>query len=458
MRQKKSQLDSSRKLNSTEEDDSSFDNNMETDYQVRSYRVRQPLPKEVGISSSQLTRKTSSTLSVSQPKKAESNLSESIHKEVKDDCSYDYEYATKLPWHHAIINFIQPLRLKCGMIVNMEITRWVVIILISGNALMLGIATYPFIRNDPYYSNIFALVDEICLIIFTIELFMQFIFHGWRLFIDGWLVFDIFIIVISWAASGISIARAFRIIRAFRLITRVKVMKNLIVALFGVVPRLFAISLLLMLVSYIFAVMFTELFKNLYAEGVTDWNYFGRLDMSLFTLFQIMTEDSWADLTRMIMTVKPWAWLPIVVYVVMSAFVVANLIIAVVCDAIYALRDDDKAKLHGGRGHNNDIHELIEGESVGGDEKKSEPSVARDDLAYQLDELESHVERLANTHEEILETMNMFMKQLAALHQIQEMYEPCDQEDDYEDDDYVDGNFEDDQFVSGDADDARVAS
>lgn len=93
--------------------------------------------------------------------------------------------------------------------------------------------------------------------------------------------------------------------------------------------------------------MFTQLFKDLYKRGLTSVDYFGRMDDTFFTLFQIMTLDAWAEVAREVMAVYAWAWLPFIVFVIITAFVVVNLIIAVICDAIAALHDDEKAKLHG---------------------------------------------------------------------------------------------------------------
>ena len=112
-------------------------------------------------------------------------------------------------------------------------------------------------------------------------------------------------------------------------------------------PRMFAIGLLLLLVSYVFAVMFTQLFQDLYSRGLTTVDYFGRMDDTFFTLFQIMTLDAWAEVAREVMAVYAWAWVPFIVFLIITSFVVVNLIIAVICDAIAALHDDEKAKLHG---------------------------------------------------------------------------------------------------------------
>ena len=111
---------------------------------------------------------------------------------------------------------------------------------------------------------------------------------------------------------------------------------------------MFAICLLLTLVCFVFSVLFTELFKDLYDDHLTV-DYFGRLDETFFTLFQIMTMDDWATIARQVQagTTFGWGLFPIIVFVVMTGFVAVNLIIAVICDAVAALRDEDRAKLHG---------------------------------------------------------------------------------------------------------------
>ena len=136
----------------------------------------------------------------------------------------------------------QEFRYHCGVIVNSEAMQFFIVYLIAINAIMMGIGTFDFVRNNPKVDNAFELVDTIFLVIFTVELGMQFAFYGWRLILDGWLVFDLVIITLSWAFAQVQIIRAFRIFRAFRLITRIKVLKNLVlgkwmVGLKGVIEK-----------------------------------------------------------------------------------------------------------------------------------------------------------------------------------------------------------------------------
>jgi hypothetical protein len=154
---------------------------------------------------------------------------------------------------------------------------------------MMGIATFPVVKDSPNVSSKFELIDQIFLIIFTIEAAMQLAFHGWTLFKDAFLVFDLTIVALSWALEGVKVARAFRIFRALRLITRIDVMRNLIKALISVLPNLTGIAMLLFLVFYIFAVMFTQLFKDASKQYPRTQQYFVALPETFFTLFQMMT-------------------------------------------------------------------------------------------------------------------------------------------------------------------------
>jgi hypothetical protein len=166
-----------------------------------------------------------------------------------------------------------------------------ILLLIIINAIMMGVATFHFVKNNNDIQHIFELVDYILLIIFTIECSMQLIHHGPRNFCnDGFRIFDLLIVILSWAMEGTQVIRAFRIFRASRLIARSTTMRNLVLAIFSVIPKMNAIFLLLLLFFGIFGVLFTELYKGMYLpEGHSSQPYFDDLWYSMFTLFQMMT-------------------------------------------------------------------------------------------------------------------------------------------------------------------------
>jgi hypothetical protein len=131
---------------------------------------------------------------------------------------------------------------------------------------------------------------------------------------------------------------------------RVQSMKDIVEALINVTPRIFAVACLLLLIFYIYAVMVTSLFKTLYEDGYLDEDYFGRLDISFFTLFQIMTMDSWSSITKQVQVVYPWAWALFITFVLISSFIIVNLVIAVICDAVSEVQRkeiEDQVKMAG---------------------------------------------------------------------------------------------------------------
>eukprot|EP00549_Striatella_unipunctata_P015491 CAMPEP_0118696580 /NCGR_PEP_ID=MMETSP0800-20121206/13933_1 /TAXON_ID=210618 ORGANISM="Striatella unipunctata, Strain CCMP2910" /NCGR_SAMPLE_ID=MMETSP0800 /ASSEMBLY_ACC=CAM_ASM_000638 /LENGTH=383 /DNA_ID=CAMNT_0006595723 /DNA_START=2700 /DNA_END=3851 /DNA_ORIENTATION=- len=244
------------------------------------------------------------------------------------------EYHPFLAWIHSI----------SGLVVNDVRFAQMIILLIIVNSILMGVATFDFVTQDPGVERVFEIADTCFLLVFTIELVLQFMHRGFQIFSDGWLTFDFLVVAGSWFFSELQVIRAFRIFRTIRLITRIKALKELVAALLNVIPRMCAIAWLLALVFYIFAVLFTHLFKDLYKDGYTSADYFSRLDITLFTLFQIMTLDSWSEITKETMEAYKLAWIPFISFVILSTFIVINLIIAVICDAVATLQTEEIGK------------------------------------------------------------------------------------------------------------------
>mmetsp|Transcript_10745 Transcript_10745/g.31805 ORF Transcript_10745/g.31805 Transcript_10745/m.31805 type:complete len:406 (-) Transcript_10745:304-1521(-) len=294
------------------------------------------------------------------------------------------------------------MREKCGMIVNHEKTELFIIVLIVINSIMMGIGTFDFVTENPAIDLAFQKTDKAFLIVFTIELGMQFIYRGWRLLMNGWLLFDLVIVVLSWSFEHLQIIRAFRIFRALRLITRIKTLRNLVMALFAVLPNLAAICLLLILIFYIFAVMFTTLFKDL--EG----GYFDRLDSTLFTLFQFMTLD-FADIVRPVMEVYYWSWILFMIFLSISGFIVFNLIIAVVVDAVALIEREQK-------------------ETDEDDEETTSDMYIDSSADERIQELKDQVSELLQKHEDMQTSMERLAQEVYRLHNIPPPPKPSEED------------------------------
>jgi len=91
----------------------------------------------------------------------------------------------------------------------------------------------------------------------------------------------------------------------------------------------------LILFFYVFAIMATQL----YSETFPQW--FGTLGESFYTLFQIMTLESWSmGIVRPIMEVHPHSWVFFIIFILIATFIMVNLIIAIVVDAMSAISQD----------------------------------------------------------------------------------------------------------------------
>ena len=189
------------------------------------------------------------------------------------------------------------------------------------------------------YDIFFSLFNTIVLSIFTIEIILRIFVYKTSFFKDPWSIFDFVIVAISLVptSAGFEIFRVLRVLRLFRLITVVPQMRKIIVALLSVLPGIGSIAALLTLFFYIFALMATQL----YGEAFPQW--FGTLGDSFYTLFQVMTLESWSmGIVRPIMELYPLAWVFFVPFIFMSTFIIVNLIIAIVVDAMNEMNTEEE--------------------------------------------------------------------------------------------------------------------
>jgi hypothetical protein len=121
-------------------------------------------------------------------------------------------------------------------------------------------------------------------------------------------------------------------------------MKNVVNALITVMPKMGLVAFLLSLMLLVFGIAFTMLFSDLYEEGYTQYDYFSRIDITFLTLFQIMTFDSWHGVARSVMAVYPWSWILFIMWTILTGFIVVNLIIAIICESLVTMTEDEKAK------------------------------------------------------------------------------------------------------------------
>jgi voltage-gated sodium channel len=203
-----------------------------------------------------------------------------------------------------------------------------IISLIALNAVTLGLETVPAVMSR--WGGALHAVDRTLLAVFVVELLLKLFGHGRAFFRSPWNLFDTAVVGIALvpATGGLSVLRALRVLRVLRLVSAVPKMRFVVESLVRSLPGLGAIGLLLGLVFYVFAVMGAKLF------GADHPEWFGSLWASLFTLFQIMTLEGWAEMAREVMATHPQAWIFFLACILVTTFTVLNLFIAVIVNAM----------------------------------------------------------------------------------------------------------------------------
>ena len=228
-----------------------------------------------------------------------------------------------------------------------QLTRWVegsraekfIVVLIIVNAITLGLETSTTVMRNA--GGLISVLDSIILTIFVIEITLRIVGRGTEFFKDPWSIFDFTVVAIALipAGSDYAVLRALRVLRVLRLLSMVPQMRRVVSALLAAIPGLSSIILVLILVFYVFAVMAT----NLFAAEHPEW--FGTIGRSMYTLFQIMTLESWSmGIVRPLMQTHPYAWVFFVPFILVATFTMLNLFIAIIVNAMQTQTEQETEK------------------------------------------------------------------------------------------------------------------
>ncbi|MBE1296757.1 ion transporter [Phycobacter azelaicus] len=197
------------------------------------------------------------------------------------------------------------------------------------NAVTLGMETSPAIMDR--IGPLVLMIDKICLSIFVAEILSKLIVSRHRFFLSGWNIFDFVIVGIALlpAGQGLSVLRALRILRVLRVISVAPRLRRVVEGFITALPGMGSVFLLMAIIFYIGAVMATKLFGNSFPE------WFGNLGLSAYSLFQIMTLESWSmGIVRPVMDVYPYAWAFFVPFIMVTTFAVVNLLVGLIVNSM----------------------------------------------------------------------------------------------------------------------------
>ena len=239
-----------------------------------------------------------------------------------------------MPDTHSVSN--PSLRLRLGAFLASARVQQFIIGLIVINAVLMGLETSPALMAQ--YGSTLLAFDRAILVVFVLEIALRLYVHRAAFFRDPWSLFDFAVVGIALipASGPFAVLRALRVLRVLRMLTMVPSMRRVVGALLSAIPGLSSIALVLLLVFYVFAVIATHLF----GADFPDW--FGHLGRSLYTLFQIMTLESWSmGIARPVMEVAPFAWIFFIIFILFATFTMLNLFIAIIVNAMQTFNEGE---------------------------------------------------------------------------------------------------------------------
>lgn len=299
----------------------------------------------------------------------------------------------------------------------------------------------------------FELFYNIC---FTLELGINMYSHWLRPFwASNWNIFDVVVVTIGIVNTmelplppSFSMLRMMRAFRVFRLFKRVHSLNKIIVAIIHAVPGVANAFLILAIVMSIYAILAVEFYLELGDDCKTTdgtpaeladkqrWitprgycvgqEYFGTFTKSLYSFFQVLTGESWSEAVA-----RPAIFFyyedPIralgsglffVSYVLISAFVLTNVVVAVLLDKMVDPEVEEKTQAHIA----GDDDKTCDGEDTNGE---AAAILTPEDLNLSMTNVTSQVEQLTQISERTSSELDNFRSEMAAMKELVQSMIQC---------------------------------
>ncbi|MBD5781140.1 ion transporter [Pelagicoccus sp. NFK12] len=227
---------------------------------------------------------------------------------------------------------VSPWRARLARWIESPRIQWTTTAIILFNAILMGMETSPSIMAD--FGGALKLLDKFCLAYFVLEIALKLSIYRLSFWRNGWNCFDFAVVAIAlMPGAGIwGVLRSLRVLRVLRLLTVIPQLRKVVAAFMHAIPGLAGVIALMSIFYYTFGVLVTTLF----AEAFPEW--FGSLGKSFYTLFQIMTLESWSmGIVRPVMEAFPWAWAIFIPFIVVATFTILNLFIGIIVSTMQEL-------------------------------------------------------------------------------------------------------------------------
>ena len=233
-------------------------------------------------------------------------------------------------------------RNRLWRIVESPIFTGFILAVIIANAVVLGLQTYEEIEDR--HGDVLNLLNDLFLGIFVLELAVRIGAYGRRpldFFRSGWNVFDFVVIAVAFVPGIRESSTLLRLARLLRVVRVVRILPELRVLVTGVVrslPPLGSMLLLMTVMLFVYGMLGWLLFAD---EIPQDWGNIGRAMLSLFVLLTLEDFPRYMDAG---MEVHPWSWIYFVTFVLITVFIVINVLIGIVLNSMEEARELERRR------------------------------------------------------------------------------------------------------------------
>ncbi|GAA4673109.1 hypothetical protein Prum_076830 [Phytohabitans rumicis] len=224
---------------------------------------------------------------------------------------------------------------RCARIVESRPFDAVIVIIIGANAVVLGLETYehlgaatPLLRGLEWSFRA----------VFVAEIAVRILAYGRRpqdFFRHGWNVFD-FIVIAAAFIPGLHgespILRIVRIARVLRLVRFSPGLRTIVAALWRSLPGVGGFLALAMVTLYVYGMAGWLIFEETYPEQ------YGTIGRAVLTLFVLLSLENLPELIEQGMALSPWTLVYYVSYVLITANLLLNILIAVIVNSMEEAR------------------------------------------------------------------------------------------------------------------------
>ncbi len=230
---------------------------------------------------------------------------------------------------------MSPLRQHIAAFLNRPLVINGILAVILLNAVLLGLETSDSVMR--LFGAPISRLDDVCLAIFVVEIVLKLAAQGpLGYFSRGWNIFDFLVVGVSVipGVQNLSVLRALRVLRVLRVLSVAPSLRRVVEGFVAALPGMGSVFLLMSIIYYIGSVMATRLFGGDFPQ------WFGTLGSSAYSLFQIMTLESWSmGIVRPVMVVHPYAWAFFVPFIIVTSFAVVNLLVGLIVASMQEASD-----------------------------------------------------------------------------------------------------------------------